>query len=391
MTGGTSGTYETGDKWNGYNFADRNCTNKDLYGTSGRVFSQGAYFDVPYGVTAITIEPYWGNAAFIADPNYDVVYNTGYARQNISQLGEQVKSSTTFNGVSVKTSINDALGTITSPGATVYDNAIVLVGNFHQNVISGVEPFKSSNTPFTIMSVDMDNDHEPDYSLIFHDNARSRVNPIRFDFLNIPGTAQAQKPNGADNMLNASVFNASAWFEITNTCLIYFSQFEYENSGKTKDKSPIILLGGVYDQFTSTKVNTVANTTYLHVGGNAWFKDFGNGTHSDGNKSTKHIPISVTGGEYKGFYLTGTYNADAAIYNNNGYDNAECYISGGHFAELAGAGLEQIGGNVQWQIYDADIDNFFGGGINENKPILGTITTNIYNSHVIKKALIRRR
>ena len=76
MTGGTAGTYTAADAFGGYNFADRNCTSKDLYGTSGRVFSQGAYFDVPYGVTAITIEPYWGNAAFVADAYYDVVYNT---------------------------------------------------------------------------------------------------------------------------------------------------------------------------------------------------------------------------------------------------------------------------------------------------------------------------
>ena len=383
FTGGTAGTYTAADQWNGYNFADRNCTNKDKYDVSKRVFSQGAYFDVPYGVTGITIEPYWGNAAFVADACYDVIYDGNYGRQNVTQLEGQVTSTTTFNGVSVKTDINAALGTITSPGSTVYDNAIVLVGNFHQNIINGIEPFKSSNTPFTIMSVDSDNDHEPDYSLIFHDNARSRVNPIRFDFLNIPGTAQVQKPNGTGTILNAAVFDASAWFEITNTCLIYFSQFEYENNvNKTSGVSPIILQGGVFDQFVSTKVSKPESTTYLHVGGNAWFKEFSNGTHSDGNKSTKHIPISVTGGEYKGFYLTGTYNADAAIYNNNGYDNAECYISGGHFEELAGAGQEQIGGNVQWQIYDADIDNFFGGGINENKPILGDITTDIYNSHV---------
>ena len=374
----TEGTFKAKDEWNGYNFADRKTYAKDLYGKSGRVFSQGAYFDVPYGVTGITIEPYWGNAAYIADPNYDVVCNTSYSRQDVSQLGSQVTNSTTFGGKSVKTSFNAALGTISSPGSTVYDNAIVLVGNFHQNVINNVEPFKSSNTPFTIMSVDADNDHEPDYSLIFHDNNRSRVNPIRFDFLNIIGTAQAQKPKGAATILNASVFNASSWFEITNTCLIYFSQFEYENSGKTSGKSPIILLGGVYDQFTSTKVNEVKNTTYLHVGGNAWFKEFSNGTHSDGSKKTKHIPISVTGGDYDGFYLTGTYNSNAAVNN----DNAECYISGGHFIELAGAGQEQIDGNVQWQIYDADIDNFFGGGINDAKPILGTVTTDIFNSHV---------
>ena len=378
FTGGTAGTYKAADEWNGYNFADRNCTNKDLYGTNGsnRVFSQGAYFDVPYGVTGITIEPYWGFAAFIADQNYDVVYTSGYGSKT-GRTAKQVESATVFNGVSVKTDINTALGTISSPGSTVYDNAIVLVGNFHQNNIDGKEPFKSGTTPFTLMSVDLDNDHEPDYSLIYHDNKRSRVPGIRFDFLNIIGTAQAQKPNSTATVLNASVFNASSWFEITNTALIYFSQFEYENSGKTAP-APIILLGGVFDQFTSTKVNQVQNTTYIHVGSNAWFKEFSNGTHSDGNKSTKHIPISATGGEYNGFYLTGTYNASAAVRT----DNAECYVSGGHFVEAAGAGQEQINGNVQWQIYNAYIDNFFGGGINSNKPIKGDITIDIYNSHV---------
>ena len=38
-----------------HNYADRKSSNKDLYSVSKRVFSQGAYFDVPYGVTSITI------------------------------------------------------------------------------------------------------------------------------------------------------------------------------------------------------------------------------------------------------------------------------------------------------------------------------------------------
>lgn len=382
ITGGTAGTYTASDSWGGYNFADRNCTNKDLYSVSGRVFAQGDYWDVPYGVTAITIEPYWGKAAFIADQCYDVVFNTSYGRQDVDVFGsKQVESTTTFNGVSVKTSVNDALNIIKNSsggaGPTVYDNAIVLIGNYHQNVIDNKEPFKSGTTPFTLMSVDMDNDHEPDYSLVFHDNNRSRVPGIRFDFLNVPGTAQVQKPNSSGTVLNVSVFNASSWFEITNTCLIYFSQFEYENSGKTAP-APIVLLGGVFDQFTSTKTSEVKNTTYLLVGGNAWFKDFANGTHSDGGKSTKHIPISVTGGDYQGFYLTGTYVPNATVKN----DDAECYVSGGHFIEAAGAGQEQIGGNVRWQIYNADIENFYGGGINSGKPIKGNITVDIINSHV---------
>ena len=88
-----------------HNYADRKSVNKDLYGVSGRVFSQGAYFDVPYGVTSITIEPYWGNAAFVADANYDVVYDTNYGRKEVSQTGTQVGSDTKFNEKKVYTSI----------------------------------------------------------------------------------------------------------------------------------------------------------------------------------------------------------------------------------------------------------------------------------------------
>ncbi len=370
-----------------YNFADRKSSNKDLYSVSGRVFSQGAYFDVPYGVTSITIEPYWGKAYYIADPNYDVVYKTDYKnenKQNVSQTGTQVANPTgatptLFNGQKVETSIERALNNINNNmggwGPRVYDNALVLVGNLHLATVP-----QNGTTHFTMMSVDEDNDHEPDYSLIYHHIGRSSITPIRFDFLNIPGTAQAQKPNGASLICNFTIFKTRGWFETTNTALLYTSQLEYENlDNNTKTDAPLILQGGVVDQFVSTQSKDVTGKTiYIHVGGNVWIKEFGMGTHSDGAKSTPHVPVSVTGGEFQGFYLTGTYKADAAVRT----DNAECYISGGYIHEAAGASLEQINGNVRWQIYNADIDNFFGGGINDAKPIKGDITTEIYNSHV---------
>ena len=358
-----------------HNYADRKSSNKDLYSVSKRVFSQGAYFDVPYGVSAITIEPYWGNAIYVADQYYDVVYKNDYTgKQGVSQTGTQVTTSgdqpTKFNDQIVKTSISDI-----GSGATVYDNAVVLVGNFHlNNVPSG------GDTPFTMMSVDEDNDHEPDYSLIYHHKNRTAICPIRFDFLNIPGTAQAQKPNGASLICNFTIFKTKGWFEVTNTSSFYSSQLEYENQANmTKSDAPLILLGGVIDQFVSTQSSKVdGHTIYIHVGGNVWINEFGMGTHSDGSQSTPHVPVSVTGGEYPGFYLTGTYKADATVSS----DNAECYISGGYFHEVAGASLEKINGDVRWQIYNADIDNFFGGGINDAKPITGNITTDIYNSYV---------
>ena len=355
-----------------HNYADRKSSNKDLYSVSKRVFSQGAYFDVPYGVTSITIEPYWGNAIYVADQYYDVVYKNDYTgKQGVSQVGTQVVDNTTeFNGQKIRTSIT-GLGS----GTTVYDNAVVLVGNFHLDYVPS-----GGTVPFTMMSVDMDNDHEPDYSLIYHHKGRTAICPIRFDFLNISGTAQAQKPNGASLVCNFTIFKTKGWFEVTNTSSFYTSQLEYENlADVTKADAPLILLGGVIDQFVSTQSSDVnGKTIYIHVGGNVWINSFGLGTHSDGSKSTPHVPVSITGGEYEGLYLTGTYNAGAAVRT----DNAECYISGGHIVEAAGASLEQIDGSVHWQIYNADIDEFFGGGTNDAKPIKGDITTDIYNSHI---------
>jgi hypothetical protein len=142
----------------------------------------------------------------------------------------------------------------------------------------------------------------------------------------------------------------------------------------------LILLGGDFEQFVSTQSDTIhGRTNYIHVGGNVHIQSFGLGTHGDGSKSTPHIPVSVTGGSYDGFYLSGTYNQDANVRIN---DNAECYISGGYFKEAAGACQEQIDGDVHWQIYNADIDAFFGGGINAARPIKGDVTVDIYNSHI---------
>ena len=374
-----------------HNYADRKSSNKDKYSISGRIFSQGAYFDVPYGVTSITIEPYWGNAAYLADEYIDVVSKVGsvsgrnsYITQSVTQLPKSVSDNKiTINGSeqTVYTTIANALGSL-SGGSTVYDKAVVLVGNFHQIGVPS-----NGSTAFTLMSVDLDKDNEPDYSLIYCDNNRNSVSPLRFDFLNIPGMAQAQKPNGTNVLLNAAIFKTKGWFEVTNTALIYFTQFEYENLKSTsKADSPLILLGGYIDQFVSTQSDQVkGNTIFIHVGSNVLINSFGLGTHSDGSKSTPHVPVSVTGGEFLKFYLTGTYNQNADIRD----DNAECYISGGRFNELAGAAQEQIGknnsasnGNIRWQIYDADITDFYGGGINDAKPVQGNITTDIFNSHV---------
>lgn len=396
ITGGTPGTYTASDTWGGYNFADRNCTQKDLDSVSGRIFNQGAYWDVPEGVTAITIEPYWAKAAYVADAYADVVYKTDMSTAyNVPNVGGEAiysdNDSYTIAGESqvVRTSVGNAVTTLfngvaenTSKNQSVYDYAIVLVGNAHNIGASS----NNANRPFTFMSIDADHDNEPDYSYILRFDGRTEFHPVRADFINIPGLGMAQKSTGGTGSYNFGIMIPKRWFESTNTSLFRFTQFEYENSAKTTTDA-LILQGGVMEQWVSSNQKGTSNKIpYIHVGGNVWFKEFHTGCHQDKNISTLHSPISVTGGDYDEFYLTGLYVSCANSYG----DNAECYINGGRFGTVCGAAMEGIGkangadntGNITWQIQNADIKEFYAGALNAAKPATGNLSTTITNSHV---------
>ena len=431
ISGGTHG-FSTGDNAtasvndNGditlttpYNFADRKCTEKDKFEVSGRVFSQGAYFDVPEGVSSIIIEPYWAKAVFLADASPDLVYDTKMETPyNVPNVGGNQlytngnsyliagESQVVYTTASTKDETNAITGLFsgisenTSKDHSVYDYAIVLVGNYHHyspapnnHNING-----NKNRPYTLMSIDNDHDNEPDYSLILRYNGRTTFHPIRFDFLNIPGLGMAQKSTGGTGTYNLGIMQTLGWFESTNTSLFRFTQFEYDKVGR--QPSPMILQGGVIEQWVtmgqkeqSTKEGKTV--TYYHVGGNVWFKEFHIGVHQDKIQDefvSPHPPISVTGGDFDEFYLTGMYNTP----NKNYDDNAECYINGGRFDKVAGTGMQGIGGftmsgtnkvsysngNITWQIDNADINEFYGGGINAAHIAEGNIMTVISNSRV---------
>ena len=379
-----------------YNYADRNCTAKDLYNssTNKRVFNQGAYWDVPEGVTSITIEPYWGKAVYLADANADVVYNkemtASYPVPNVGG-GQKYTNGNSYpiageNQV-VYTTIGNAIASsgtalfagVTATSHTVYDYAVVLVGNSHNyNSISA-----DGAKPYTVTSIDLDGDNEPDYSYILRFDSRKGFHPVRYDFLNLVGLGMAQKSDGGTGTYNFGIPQPKYWFEVTNTALFRVTQMEYDTNGR--NASPYILHGGVIEQWVSGQSGGVTNaTTYILVGGNVWFKEFHLGCHLDKTLATKHPPVSVTGGDYDVFYLTGLYSNAG-----NAEDNAECYINGGRFGTVAGTGMEGIGktsdhskGHITWQIDNADIENFYGGGINAAKPAEGNINTIISNSHV---------
>ena len=377
--------FTTGEDAPAYNFADRKCINKDLYSESGRVFNQGAYWDVPEGVTGITIQPYWAKAAYVADAYPDVVYNTDMTTAyNVPNVGGGQKYTNNTNcdiageQQKVYTTIGNAVGALNPDAShTVHDYAVVLVGNVHQYTTNNGT---IGSKKYTVTTIDLDHDNEPDYSLMLRNDGRNKLHPAKWDFLNIVGLGMAQKSTGGEGSYNQGIFQPLYWFETTNTSLFRVTQFEYDNSSRIA--APLILQGGVMEQWVSGQSGGRSNnTTYFHVGGNVWFKEFHRGTHQDQTYDSKHPPVSVTGGDYDEFYLTGLYTANVASFA----DNAECYINGGRFGIVAGAAMEGIGkadgadntGNITWQVQNADIREFYAGGINAAKPVTGNLSTTI--------------
>ena len=399
ITGGTSGSFTTDTyDYPSFNFVDRKCTNKDLFSESGRVFAQGAYWEVPDGVTAITIEPYWAKAVYLSDANYDVTYSMTFSGSGSSMTATANKYGVTVCGscptvcneqtvyTDLSTALTDLALTDLAINAShkVYDYAVVLVGNYHQ---AANDALVNNGLPVTFMSADLDGDNEPDNTLFYYHNMRKSVSPVRFDFLNIPGIGMVKRTHDSTMDPEPGIFCPKGWFEVTNTVFIRFGQFEYAGSSSSATGTPawpktilapLILQGGIYEQFVSCCRTNAQNTNYLLIGGNAWFKNFANGCHTAYANKTPKVPINVAGGDYTNFYLTGIYQPAS----NEPSENAECYIDGGRFTEVAGAGMQQIKGNVTWLINAADITSFYGGGINDAKPITGSISTTISNSYV---------
>ena len=378
VVGGTTGTFSTsGD--NAYNFADRYCTAKDIKATSGRVFAQGGYFNVPEGVTEITVNAHWANAIYLSEKYYDYTYSKTYgSTYSITCYGSR---GDTYNGATVYHTIGSAIGAVANSG-TVYDHAIVLVGNYRA---TGDVWYKSDYRPFTVMSVDEDNDHEPDFRISHAGGGRILINPVRFDFVAFTGLGMPSKVNATTAGPAAlPIYRPKGHFEITETALAHFWQVEYDRyTSGDKHKEPLILLNGTYEQFvTANVVINCDRTLYIHVGGHAWFKKFNQGSHYDNGAVTYYCPVTATGGDYNEFYLSGIYHSD--VTNNVG--NVYLFANGGHFKKYASGGQTQINGNATVKADHILAWEFYGGGtnaaINSGKNITGNIDVTINNSIV---------
>lgn len=103
-------------------------------------------------------------------------------------------------------------------------------------------------------------------------------------------------------------------------------------------------------------------------------------TTPDNSIRTRHCAVNAIGGEYPEFYLSGIYKPDQPV----NPDNPHCYINGGRFGIIAGAGYEAIDGDITFKIDHSIIDEFYGGGINGAKPVTGSIDVTIDHSIVGK-------
>ena len=374
----------------GYNFADRNCTAKD----TKRTFAQGGYYYVPNNVTSITITAHWGKAIYLGNGgnNFDRVDFHHSSNKPGTAFAPAGTRDALGNG---KTIYTDKIATVAAnlpSSGTVYDNAIVLVGN-HQYCTGGedVNPSRS----FTIMSADFDLDNEPDYCLdwqLGEGTYRKSFCPIRFDFLPVVEIGLGLKKDGSTQYYSLGCYRPLGHFEVTETALIHFGQFEFSNKNRST-YAPLILNGGIFDQYTKgIKDNIILGADdkidYIIIGGNVKIPTFSPGAHvnSSANYPTRHCAVNVIGGNIDYLYLTGNYNESVSPNK----DNPHCYIDGGRFMQVAAAGKEGINGDVTFKINHSKIWEFYGGSTMDKadgdnyKIVKGSIDVTIDNSLVEK-------
>ena len=397
---GTAG--ELSEDWKtGYNFADRNCTAKD----ANRIFAQGGYYYVPNGVENITITAQWASAIYLdnTDHYYDRVSVSSYTQATINNVSVDVgaasvkpfapagtRSGTLGNGKSVQ---NGSISSMIPANGSVYNNAIVLVGN-HQ-FFTGDKDVKGTDDSYgcTIMSADFNCDDEPDYCLEWQLGTRTNrktICPIRFDFLPIAELGLVLKEDGSTQYYSLGCYHPLGHFEVTETALIHFGQFEF--SSQHTVASPIILNGGIFDQYTKGTQGAENadkdNITYIILGGNVRMPSFTPGSHVNNTytRSTRHCAVNVLGGNIDYLYLTGNYNEKVEPSS----DSPHCYIDGGRFKQVASAGKEGINGDVYFKINHSKVWEFYGGSTmdqsegNNFKIVKGNIDVTIDNSIVDK-------
>lgn len=381
VSGGSNGSFAN------YNFADRNCTAKDIYNedTNPFIYAQGGYYIVPTGVTGIEITANFAIAYYLSDATYEIGYDSDYA--NRTGKGGNVPA---FQGQTLYNTLTEAVAALTITTDNPHKQAIVLVGNYHYDLAT--ETLKSyTGKGFTLMSIDADNNQEPDYGFYSIGPERPQMPPMRFDFLPIISLGMAAKVNGSNYYPGVPVWKSRGWYEQTETTVSIMNQFELDSGNFNKEENgtgqnPCIINGGYFVQMIRSNKTDCSKVSYFKIGGNAYIKEFYPGAHSNTNKiTTTIVPVNVTGGQVDECFMTGYRSGGMAIGSDIRF-----WCSGGKIGKFLGAYMDKpmqtsgSDGNVNMtaQVDHALIGRFFGGGTSQNATITGDINVTINNSKV---------
>ncbi len=374
VTGGTTGTLTD------YNFADRNCTAKDIYHATNNpiIFAQGGNWIVPYGVTSINVKAHFAKAYYLADANYDCSGGGG------NPIGGT--RPTTYHGRTVYNTVQGAWGAMESK-TLPHDQALVLVGNFHYNSNQS-ESYTGKGC--TIMSVDEDNDQQPDFGWYMSvAGGRKKWMSVKWDFIPIYGFSMVQAGTAPPGL---NIPKATGWFEMTETVLCRTYEFEInDNQARTntdngKGNNAYILNGGFFQQLVrnfNQDNGTYDRLSYLKVGGNAYIKEFFHGNHSKPELKHTIRPINVTGGEIEQCFMTGMGLKNEIVDNNtNQPNNVRFYCAGGKIDKYLSAYNGYPVVDATMEVDHARIGRFFGGGTSPSAAISGDIKITMNYSNV---------
>lgn len=364
-----------------YNFADRDCTAKDIYDATNNpiIFAQGGNWIVPYGVTSVNIKAHFARAYYLADATYDRAAGGGNTHGG--------NRPNTYHGKTVYTSAAAAWGAMNNQ-TLPHSQALVLVGNYHYNAnTSGNHTGKGC----TIMSIDEDKDQQPDYGW-YTSVADYRQNwmPMRWDFIPMIGAGMAQIFGSMPPGIAIPV--AKGWLEMTETSLCRTFEFEISDGLRTNEdnghsNNAYIINGGWFQQIVRcfTNTNNIDNTkhSYMKIGGNAFVQEYFHGNHSGANNKYNLRPMNLTGGEVVKCFMTGLkYSTTDYILADNDGQHMRFYCAGGKIDKYISCYMERPVQDATMKVDHAYINRFFGGGTTSKAEIQGNIDITMDNSYV---------
>ena len=353
----------------------------------GEVFAEGGYYLVPDGVTTITFESIWAYTVYLRDNKNQMAFNYGnYSVNNDSTNGYNGDVTNPFNqtvGLSKDvpfTNIDTAYTYVSEhfPHNTIYDSAIVLVGNYHYSATSyGTELLESDwrktddSVPVTIKSDDKNHDFKPDYSLYIRNPNKMYFGSVRFDFINILGIPQVA---GYSGMLNSWFLSNNVDFEVTETVVTDHINLFMRNAKYVK------ILGGYWNIYNNYNETTDVNG-YAIFGGNARADEVIATSLYDEKGSINNAPsevgriMNIVGGRIK---FLSYDNKPMLVY----FKQTHMYIDGGYIDEYYTYYKGSTRNRAFTKINGSIINNCYGGGFADSSAIEKGANFKINNSRI---------